>query len=400
VGEPRSRWLPIAGFALASSANQMAWLVFAPLTTGAAAHFRVSDSQVGLLSEVFPLMYVLLALPAARLVDRSLRFWLGAGAVLNAFGAVLRLGGLNRDGFAWVLLGQIVVAASQPLLLNAVTALARRYLRPEDRPAGIAVGSAGTFLGFVLAFVAAATLGATRSGLLLTIGAAYSGVGALVLVVALARWSFPYPSEGVTVAAGWGEMRRLWSDPVMRGLVSFVFVGFGVFVSLTTWAQPLLQPAGVDARQSDTLLTFMVLGGVASSALVPPWVARRGWQLPALLVGGAVTIVACSVLAWVPGLMSATVSLCLVGVLLLPCLPVMLEVAERRGGEGAAATAGLLWLAGQAGGIVVAVLSGFAEGTPWLAFATLAAVLALAAPMARRLRGQLSALGATGGEAP
>jgi predicted MFS family arabinose efflux permease len=195
VEPPKSRWSPIAGFALASSANQMAWLVFAPLTTGAAAHFRVSASQVGLLSELFPLMYVLLALPAARVVDRSLRFWLGAGAVLNALGALLRLGGLDRSGFAWVLLGQVVVAAAQPLLLNAVTALARRYLRPEDRPAGIAIGSAGTFLGFVLAFVTAATFGATRAGLLLTIGAVYSGVGAVVLVMALARCSFPYPSE-------------------------------------------------------------------------------------------------------------------------------------------------------------------------------------------------------------
>lgn len=400
VATPRSRWLPVASFAIASSANQMAWLVFAPLTTGVEAHFRVSESQVGMLSEVFPLMYVLLAIPAARAVDRSLRTWLGAGAVLNALGAAIRLGGLSRNGFAWVLLGQVVVAAAQPFLLNAVTAVARRYLRPPDRPLGIAIGSAGTFLGFVMAFVAAASFGAAQAGLLLSIGAAYSALGAVVLVVSLLRCPSPFSSEEVVANAGWSEMRRLWSDPVMRGLVAFVFVGFGVFVSLTTWAQPLLQPAGIDARQSDTLLTVMVLGGVASSALMPPWVARRGWQLPALVVGGVATIAACSVLAWVPGLMSATVSLCLVGVLLLPCLPVMLEVAERRGGDGAAAAAGLLWLAGQAGGIVVAVLSGFAEGTPWLAFATLAGVLALAAPMARRLRGQLSATGPGSGEDP
>jgi len=369
----------------------MAWLVFAPVTTGAATHFGVSTSQVGLLSEVFPLLYVVLALPAGRAVDRSLRTWLGAGAILSALGAVMRLGGLSRSGFAWVLLGQVVIAAAQPFLLTSVTALARRYLQPADRPAGIAIGSAGTFLGFVLAFVTAAVFGAGRAGLLLLIGAGYAIAGAAVLVMALASSKYPFDEARAPQAAGWAELRRLWGDPVMRGLVSFVFVGFGVFVSLTTWAQPLLQPAGVDARQSDTLLTFMVLGGVASSAALPPIVAKRGWQLPALVAGGVTTIAACAVLAGVPGLLSAAVGLCLVGILLLPGLPVMLEVAERRCGEGAAAGAGLLWLAGQTGGIVVAVVSGLAEGTPWMAFGLLAVVVALAAPAARRLRGQLAA---------
>jgi predicted MFS family arabinose efflux permease len=390
----------VAAFALASSANQMAWLVFAPITTGAAAHFGVTTSQIGLLSEVFPLMYVLLALPAGRAVDRALPKWLSIGAALSALGAAVRLGGLSRDSFAWVLAGQIAVAAAQPFLLNAVTALARRYLKPADRPTGIAVGSAGTFLGFVLAFVAAGLLGAGRAGVLLVLGACYAAVTGAVLVASLVRTPVPFPEERARQSASWAEIRRLWGDPVMRGLVSFVFVGFGVFVSLTTWAQPLLQPAGVDARQSDTLLTLMVLAGVASSAAVPPIVARRGWQLPALVAGGVSTIAACCVLAGAPGLLSAEVGLPLVGLLLLPGLPVMLEVAERRCGEGAAAGAALLWLAGQAGGIVVAVLSGLVEGTPALAFAVLAAVLVLAAPTASRLRGQLSAAAVAGDGPP
>jgi predicted MFS family arabinose efflux permease len=368
----------------------MAWLVFAPVTTGAAAHYGVSDSQVGLLSEVFPLMYVLLALPAARAVGRSLSKWLGAGAILSAFGTLVRLGGLARSGFWWVLLGQVLVAAAQPLLLNAVTALARRYLGPADRPAGIAIGSAGTFLGFVLAFVTAAIFGARNASTLLGLGAGYACVGAVALVGALVLTPCPYRAEPSQRSAQWAQLRGLWGDPVMRGLVGFVFVGFGVFVSLTTWAQPLLQPAGVDARQSDTLLTVMVLGGVASSAVLPPVVARRGWQLPALVVAGVGTVVACIVLAGVPNLLGAALGLSLVGVVLLPGLPVMLEVAERRCGEGAAAGAGLLWLAGQAGGIVVAVLCGLVQSTPTASFALLAGVILLVSPTARRLRGQLS----------
>jgi predicted MFS family arabinose efflux permease len=389
VQPPRSRWAPIAGFALASSANQMAWLAFAPVTTGAAAHFRVSTSTIGLLSEIFPLLYVLLAMPAGRAVDRSLQNWLGTGAVLSAVGTVLRLAGTTRSGFAWVLAGQVVVAAAQPLLLNSVTALARRYLAPADRPVGIAICSAGTFLGFVLAFVTGAAIGAARVNDLLVIGAAYAAVGSAALVVALARTPFLSGSQRSSSLAGLAELRQLWADPVMRGLVYLVFVGFGVFVSLTTWAQPLLQPAGVSTGTADTLLTAMVIAGVVSSAVLPPAIARRGLQLPALVTGGVATIVGCVLLAAFPGVVGGALGLCLVG-LLLPGLPVMLEVAERRSGDGAAAAAGLIWLAGQGGGIVVAVACGALEGTPWLAFSLLAIVVVSAVPAATHLRGRLS----------
>lgn len=393
----RSRWAPLAGFVLVSSANQMAWLTFAPLATGAAQHYGTSDSTIGLLSEVFPLVYVLGAMPASRALDRSLRGWLCAGALLNLLGTVARLGGTSRSGLPWVLFGQIMVAAAQPLLLNSVVALARRYLKPADRPMGIAIGSAGTFFGFVLALVTGGALGVTRINFLLVMGAAYALLGAVAMVVALARTPRPFEVEGPTAAevpergGVWSDTRSLWSDPVMRGLAYFVFVGFGAFVALVTWAQPLLQPAGVSTATVDTLLTVMMLGGVVSSAALPPLVARWGRQLVFLVVAGVATIVACLLLAFLPGVASASVALVLTGLLLLPGMPVVLELGERLSAAGAAAGAGLLWLAGNAGGIVVAGLLSAVQGTPWLAFSVLAMVIALAVPVAMGLRGRLNA---------
>jgi predicted MFS family arabinose efflux permease len=368
----------------------MAWLAFAPVTTGAAAHFKVSTSAIGLLSEIFPLLYVLLAMPAGRAVDKSLKKWLGTGALLSALGTVVRLGGTTRSGFAWVLAGQVVVAAAQPLLLNSVTALARRYLRPADRPVGIAVGSAGTFLGFVLAFVTGGAIGSARVNGLLELGAAYAILSGAVLGISLARTPYPFGGEQTRSLTGLAELRQLWADPVMRGLVYFVFVGFGVFVSLTTWAQTLLQPAGVSTTTADTLLTAMVVAGVASSALLPAAVAHRGVQLPALVTSGVATIAGCGLMAAAPGVVGGAAGLCLIGFFLLPGLPIMLEVAERRSGDGAAAAAGLIWLAGQGGGIVVAVVCGAVDGAPRLAFSLLAAVVVSAVPAAAHLRGQLS----------
>src|SRR5579862_7021578 len=217
----RSRWAPLAGFVLVSSANQMAWLTFAPLATGAAHHYGTSDSTIGLLSEVFPLVYVLGAIPASRALDRSLRGWLCAGALLNLLGAVARLGGTSRSGLPWVLCGQLLVAAAQPLLLNSVVALARRYLRPSDRPIGIAIGSAGTFLGFVLALVTGGALGVTRINFLLVMGAAYALLGAVAVVLTLARTPETFVDEDAARDRARLGTRALWADPVMRGLAYF-----------------------------------------------------------------------------------------------------------------------------------------------------------------------------------
>src|ERR1700729_3959851 len=106
----RSHWGPVVGFTLVSASNQMLWLNFAPITTGAAHDLKVSSSTIGLLSEVFPLVYVLLAIPVGRALDRWFRPTLLVGAALTALGAALRLPG---HGFAFVMIGQVVVSLGQ-----------------------------------------------------------------------------------------------------------------------------------------------------------------------------------------------------------------------------------------------------------------------------------------------
>ena len=45
-----------------------------------------------------------------------------------------------------------MVGVAQPLVLNAITGVASRYLPARHRPTGIAIGSAGTFAGLILGF--------------------------------------------------------------------------------------------------------------------------------------------------------------------------------------------------------------------------------------------------------
>jgi hypothetical protein len=63
------------------------------------------------------------------------------------------------------------------------------------------------------------------------------------------------------------------------------------------------------------------------------------------------------------------------GVVLLGSLPVILELTERRSATSAATA--LIWLAGNAGGIVVAVLVQATQDQPGAAFSLLAVTAAL-----------------------
>jgi predicted MFS family arabinose efflux permease len=376
----RTRWAVLAAFIVVTSANQMLWLTFAPITTDAARHYGVSEGAIGALSGVFPLLYVVLAIPSGFALDRWFRGSVGVGAWLTAVGALLRIAG---DSYAWVLLGQLVIAVAQPLVTNSVAKLAAAYTTDEDRPLGIALCSAGLFAGFLMAFGTGAAYGG-GSGLrmLLAVQAAYSLIGAAVLTIGLQT-----PGRAVQEAAatGFASLRAVWADPVLRTTTQLVVVGFGVFVGLTTWLQALLEPDGISADTAGLLLIVMVVAGVLGSAVLPPIATRRGIERPVLVTSLIVSATGSVLLAVVHAAFGIGIVLGCMGLLMLATLPIVLEITERRAGPASGTAAALLWMAGNAGGLVVTVVLAPLLHRPAAAFLVLAVVAALGLPLLRRL---------------
>lgn len=375
-----SRWMPVVAYALVSAANQMLWLTFTPITSDAADHYGVSVGAIGWLAEVFPLLYVVLALPAGRVIDRWLAPGLAAGAVLTAAGALLRV---FAPGYSLVLVAQVAIAVAQPLVLNAVTKLSGTYLRTDDRPTGIAVSSAGIFAGMVLALVLGTVVGGHRIGVLLAVEAGFAVVAAVLLCAALR-----HPGAHADTSAVVVRLRAVWADGYLRVLTGLVCVGFGVFIALTTWLQALLRPAGVSESAAGTLLVVMVVAGVIGSATLPAWLARHRRQIAFVLVSVAAGVACLVVLAALPRFSTGLPVLLVFGVLLLTDLPIILELAARRAGRAGGTATGLLWLAGNAAGLVVALLVQALLGHPGVAFVVLAACLLPGFPLLWALRSQ------------
>lgn len=374
----RGGWFPVTAYALVCSASQMLWLTFAPVTTVAARHYGVSVSSVGWLAEIFPLLYVLVALPAGVLLDRWFRGWLSIGAVLTMAGALLRLDG----GFGRVLLGQVVIAVAQPFILNALTKVSSAYLPERSRAKGIAFSSASMLVGILLSFLLGSLFHTeAQFGTLLLVTAGYAVVGGIALPLALRR-----PGAGglAAVAAGRGALRALWRDPVIRTLAGLLFVGIGLFNALTTWLEPLLEPAGVSTATADVLLLELVVAGVLGNTVLPALAVAKRRESHLLSTALLVTATACAVLAAVPGTATAAGAMALVGVLQLTCLPVVLDIAERRAGDAGASAGALLWLSGNLGGILLAVTVQALVHRPVAAFAVMGVAALCGVPLARR----------------
>ncbi|MEV4267368.1 MFS transporter [Kribbella sp. NPDC049584] len=441
----RSQWPAIVGYSLVGAATQLVWLNFAGVTTVAAARYGVSESAIGWLAQVFPLLYVVLAIPCGLLLDRWFRAALITGAVLTAAGALVRLIG---DDFTWLLAGQILASIAQPLVLNAVTGIAGRYLSEKDRPTGIAVGTASIFAGMVIAFLLSAIF-TTASTLptMLWITAAFCVLATAILIFVVRRPgpfepahpATPFadfadapltaqqepaapadanPAEAAAVHAdaaaapidaqaahagasiGFGSSSRpdrgalaaAWGDPLIRRLCVLALFPFGVFVAMSTFAQALLEPAGVSGGTASTILLVNVIAGVLGSAIIPILVVRRRAESTLLVVSLTATALACVLLAIAPGVLTGFVAITLIGLLLLPALPIVLELVERRTGEAEGTAAGLIWMSGNLGGLIVAVVVGLLVDHPSAAFLVMAAIALIAVPGARALRRPIAEL--------
>lgn len=377
--EPASNWIPIAAYAVLSASNQMLWLTFTPLTTDAAAYFGVSVGAIGWLAQIFPLLYIVLALPAGRVIDRWLPHGLALGAALTGAGAVIRLG----DAYGAILAGQIVIAIGQPLVLNSVTKLSGSYLRREHRAIGIAVSSAGIFAGMMLALALGTALGGDQIHGLLVIQAVVSVITAASLCAALVlpRRHAPSAGEG-------GSLRAVWTDPYIRILTGMVLTAFGLFIGLTTWLEALLERSDVPQAMVGWMLLAMVVAGVAGSSTLPQWIFSHDWQFAFIGASAIVAGVGCLVLALIPGVVTGFVVLIAIGILLLTDLPLVLTLAEQRAGSAGATATGLLWMAGNLGGLVVAVIVELLVHQPTAAFCVLAACMLPVVPLLSRLRRQ------------
>ncbi|NNN22540.1 MAG: MFS transporter [Acidimicrobiales bacterium] len=367
------RWTFVTIYGLVCASNQMLWLTFAPMTTTAANHYHVSVSDIGWLSEIFPLAYFLLAIPFGHALDKNFKVSLSGGAALNAIGAIVRT---LSGSFAIILVGQILIAISQPLLLNAITRVAGEYLDEKDRPNGLALGSASLFLGMLFSLILGSAFSIADIANLIRGEALVATVLVVALVLAV-KYIDPLV-EQLPIEDGSGARRLLQSGPFLA-LLGLAAIGFGAFIAITTWLQSILADRGVSANSAGLLLVVMVVSGTVGAGIIPSIVAKRKLERIQLYITTTVTTALCIIVAFVSNYSITMVAMAIGGFLLIGALPTLLDTADRTSSGSSGIATGLVWLAGNGGGLVIALVVQQLVKSPLASFLFLAAMTLVAA---------------------
>jgi predicted MFS family arabinose efflux permease len=375
-----NRWVILAGYGLLAACTQLLWLSYASITAQAHRAMGVSEGSVGDLAAIFPLMYVILALPSGRWLDARFGRALSAGAVLTGAGALLRLAG--PESFGWALAGQFVIALGQPLVLNSITKVAARYFPPQERTAAISVGSVALFAGVLAAVLSAGPLLDAGGLRLLVWTQAALTVIAAVWVIAAVRTKAAFTGDpSVAVSLGW-----LRGDRFMWLLGGLLFVGMGVFNAVATWLDSILGHFGRGGAAAGYLIAIMTAAGIIGAAVLPQAVATRDRRRALLQTAVSVTVLAFLAIALVHNAAFIGCVLFVEGFFLLAALPVVLDWSELHAGpERAGAAVGFLLLAGNLGGVVLVLILQGLIGNPYASLGALSVAALAGALLATRL---------------
>jgi len=263
-----ARWLVLASFVVMAAATQVLWLSFAPVTGPAAVFFGKSDLMIGLLSMVFMIVYIILAIPAAWAIDTwGFKAAAGLGAVISAVFALAR--GFFASDYTIVLISQIGIAAGQPLVIGAITKIAARWFPVRERATAAGLGTLALYVGPLAAMLLSPFLfvRSGMKGMLLIYGIAMAA--AALLFLAVAKEHPPTPAgrdERVLMFDGLRSMVRR-RDFLL--LLAIFFIGLGLFNSVSTWVEDIVRPRGFTIAQAGTLGALMLAGGIVGAIAVP-----------------------------------------------------------------------------------------------------------------------------------
>lgn len=272
------RWVMLAVYMLAIAVNQVMWITFAPITKDATLFYGVSDLQIGILSMSFMIVYLVVSIPASWIIDTyGIRAGVGAGVVLTGVFGMLR--GLFATDYSLLLLFQIGIAVGQPFLLNSITKVASRWFPVSERATASGLGTLAMYFGILLGMSLTPFLmnGRGLEGMLILYGIVSLVTAGVFFIFARERPLTPpcRPDQEERALAIDG-MRLLFNNRDFLWLMVIFFIGLGVFNSVTTWIENILNPRGFSAEQAGIAGGLMILGGVAGAIIMPILSDRSG----------------------------------------------------------------------------------------------------------------------------
>ncbi len=384
------RWVVLAAFVLIAAMTQVLWISFAPVTREAAKFFGTSDLMIGMLSMVFMIVYILIVIPSAWVIDTlGFKAAVGIGAALTGIFGLAR--GLLASSFTAVFLCQIGLAIGQPFVLGAITTLAARWFPARERATASGLGTLALYLGPLAAMLLSPPL-IVRLGLakMLRIYGIAAAAAALLFLL-LARDRPPTPAGRDERALMFDGLKSMIRRRDFLFLLAIFFIGLGLFNSVSTWIEDIVRPRGFTIVQAGWTGGLMLIGGIMGAVAIPLLSDKLRRRKPFIILALAGLLPSLLGLTFAADPRLAMLSGFLLGFFLLSAGPIGFQYAAEITQPAPEGTSNsLLLVAGQVSGIVFILgmdaLKSQATGSMTTSLLILAGLVALSLVLAVRLR--------------
>jgi cyanate permease len=372
-------WAVLGAYVALVATSHVLWISFASVSGRAAHAFHTTDVSIGLLVAVGPLCSAALSIPGGVVADRyGYRMpLLWAGLATSVFAFLRPLAG----GFPALLALTIGLLLPQPLLINAVADLVNRHFPEQEAATATGLGTMAIFLGITLGLVA-------TPGLVAVLGVRGSQVtfAAVSLAALGAFWRLaPGPVPDRLVAPEELGVRqalaRVLRSATQWKLSAALFLGFGLYLGITTWLEEILRPRGIDESGAGLVAGTITIAGMVGSVLLGAASDRIRRRRPFLIAAGAAAAPALWLLGQLGSLAGLVGVAFILGFFLLAALPIAIAVAseDRSLGPQVGSTAvGVMLLAGNLGGAAVVIGMGALKSAGGDFRAAIALIAALA----------------------
>ncbi len=378
------RWLVLGIYMYVSALTQLYWLNFAAIDTYIEDLLKIPASDVQWFTLVFPLVQVILTIPAGIVIDKiGFKWGVGIGAIFTGVFALFRV--INPASFILLVVGQAGISIGQPFVLNGVTKMATVWFSPKEEATAVGLGSLALFVGMMVALgltpLMVQTLGYNQ---MLWIYGIAGIVGALAFIFLIRQKPLTpsrAPDEDLSEVK-WGGMGVILRNRNFLLLGFVAMVGIGVFNGLATWLEKILNEMhGIALTDAGDVSAVLIFAGLIGCFVIPLISDKIGRRKPFLLAAPLVGAICITALIFIRGYTANIINGIFLGFFLISALPIMLTMsAEMTGPKYAGVSVGYLQLLGNlAAVILVPTMEGVNSSTgQWVTPLALLVVLMLA----------------------
>ena len=265
------RWVVLIAFMLINIMVQILWIYYAPVATIASGVFHVDKTGVDMLANLFLLIYLPVAIPAAWAIDTfGFKKAVGFGAIMIALFGLLRA--VFPNDYNAAVVGTIGIAIGQPFLMGAFTKLAALWFPKEHRATVTGIMFLAVFVGIGLGEVLTPSLVTAHgfNGMQMIYGITTLITVLIFLVFAKEQPPTPASAPGDMVRAlVLDGLKKILKMKDVYILALALFIGSGIVNSVFTLIDGISIEKSLTTGQGVTLTAILLFGGIVGSIIMP-----------------------------------------------------------------------------------------------------------------------------------